>query len=280
MGWEGHTVGIADPRQKQEAVRKAVGLLGESAALCRAAGLTVSIVSGGGSSDYRIAAGLGLLTEVQAGGAILCDDEDLRERCYAFHNNGSGLKAIGAAFSYKTTGFNLRMTEFQGALLLAQMTRLEEQTRTRDENARYLTAMLKEIPGVLPARIYQGCTRNAYHLYMLRYRKEQFAGLPRARFLKALAAEGIPASGGYSPLNKQPFIKEVLQSRGYQRLFSKERLKQWDEQNQCPANDQLCEQAVWFTQSMLLGPRRDMEQIAEAIRKIQASAAELNRGGA
>jgi D-serine deaminase-like pyridoxal phosphate-dependent protein len=73
MGWEGHTVGIADPRQKQEAVRKAVGLLGESAELCRAAGLTVSIVSGGGSSDYRIAAGLGLLTEVQAGGAILCD---------------------------------------------------------------------------------------------------------------------------------------------------------------------------------------------------------------
>jgi len=214
------------------------------------------------------------------GGAILCDDEDLRERCYAFHNNGSGLKASGTAFSYKTTGFNLRMTEFQGALLLAQMTRLEEQTRTRDENARYLTSMLKEIPGVLPARMYQGCTRNAYHLYMFRCRKEQFAGLPRARFLKALAAEGIPASGGYSPLNKQPFIKEVLQSRGYQRLFSKERLKQWEEQNQCPANDQLCEQAVWFTQNMLLGPRRDMEQIAEAIRKIQASAAELNRSGA
>jgi dTDP-4-amino-4,6-dideoxygalactose transaminase len=214
------------------------------------------------------------------GGAILCADENLWERCYAFHNNGSGLKAIGTAFSYKTTGFNLRMTEFQGALLLAQMTRLEEQTRTRDENARFLTSMLKEIPGVLPARMYQGCTRNAYHLYMLRYRKEQFAGLPRARFLKALAAEGIPASGGYSPLNKQPFIKEVLQSRGYQRLFSKERLKQWEEQNQCPANDQLCEQAVWFTQNMLLGPRRDMEQIAEAIRKIQASAAELTRGGA
>jgi dTDP-4-amino-4,6-dideoxygalactose transaminase len=125
--------------------------------------------------------------------------------------------------------------------------------------------------------MYPGCTRNAYHLYMSRYRKEQFAGLPRARFLKALAAEGIPASSGYTPLNTQPFIKEVLRSRGYQRLFSKERLRQWEEQNQCPANDQLCEQAVWFTQNMLLGPRRDMEQIAEAIRKIQASAAELAR---
>jgi D-serine deaminase-like pyridoxal phosphate-dependent protein len=73
MGWEGHAVGIQDPVQKLQAVRQAVGLLGRTAELCRAAGLPVPIVSGGGSSDYRIAAGLGLLTEVQAGGAILCD---------------------------------------------------------------------------------------------------------------------------------------------------------------------------------------------------------------
>jgi D-serine deaminase-like pyridoxal phosphate-dependent protein len=73
MGWEGHAVGIQDPAQKLQAVRKAVGLLGETAGLCRAAGLEVRIVSGGGSSDYRIAAGLGTLTEVQAGGAIFCD---------------------------------------------------------------------------------------------------------------------------------------------------------------------------------------------------------------
>jgi D-serine deaminase-like pyridoxal phosphate-dependent protein len=73
MGWEGHAVGIQDQAQKLQAVRQAVGLLGETAALCRAAGLSVSIVSGGGSSDYRIAAGLGVLTEVQAGGAIFCD---------------------------------------------------------------------------------------------------------------------------------------------------------------------------------------------------------------
>ena len=55
--------------------------------------------------------------------------------------------------------------------------------------------------------MYDGCTRNAYHLYMFRYDKEKFAGLPRAKFLKALAAEGIPCSGGYSPLNKEPFLK-------------------------------------------------------------------------
>ncbi len=209
------------------------------------------------------------------GGAILFNNEDTRERAYAFHNNGSGLKFIGANFGYASSGANLRMTEFQAALLLQQMTRLDLQAKTRSENAKYLTSMLKEIPGIAPARSYDGCTNNAFHLYMLRYNPQAFGGLTREKFLKAMAAEGIPCSGGYSPLNSQEFLKNAVNSRGFKRLFSEKRLKQWAEQNHCPANDKLCTEAVWFTQNMLIGPRRDMDQIAEAVRKVQRSAGEL-----
>ena len=209
------------------------------------------------------------------GGAILSNDEDLRERCYAFHNNGSGLKYIGTSFTYNSSGANLRMTEFQGALLMAQMTRIEAQARTRTENALYLTSLLKEIPGIAPARMYDGCTRNAYHLYMFRYDKARFADLPRPVFLKALAAEGIPAASGYTPLNTQPFLRNALASRGYQRLFPEKVLAEWRERTRCPVNDRLCEEAVWFTQTMLLAPRGAMDRIAEAVRKIQTHAAEL-----
>jgi dTDP-4-amino-4,6-dideoxygalactose transaminase len=136
--------------------------------------------------------------------------------------------------------------------------------------------MLGEIPGILPERIYDGCTRNAYHLYMFRYKQEAFGGgLARARFLKALSAEGVPCSAGYGQLNLEPFIKNTVNSRPYQALFSKERLARWDEQNNLPQNAQLTTEAVWFTQNMLLGPRSDMEQIAEAIKKIQAHASGL-----
>jgi len=69
----------------------------------------------------------------------------------------------------------------------------------------------------------------------------------------------------------------VLESRGYKKLFSAARLKQWQEQNRCPQNDKLCTEAVWFTQNMLLGSRGDMDQIAEAIRKIQAHAGEISK---
>jgi dTDP-4-amino-4,6-dideoxygalactose transaminase len=209
------------------------------------------------------------------GGAILTNDEILLEKCFAFHNNSRGRKTVGTDFSYGGSGLNLRLTEFQGALLLAQMTRLEAQAKLREQNAQYLTSILREIPGILPARSVEGCTRNAYHLYMLRYRKENFAGLPRATFLKALRAEGIPASGGYSPLNKEPYLKSTFNSRGYQEIYTRDRIFRWEETNHCPENDRLCEEAVWFTQNMLLGGRSEMEQIAEAVRKIHAHASGL-----
>jgi dTDP-4-amino-4,6-dideoxygalactose transaminase len=209
------------------------------------------------------------------GGAILTGDEDFYERSYTFHNNGSGLKVPGHNFAYSGTGDNRRMVEMEAALLLQQMTRLEEQSKRRTANALYLTSLLKEIPGITPARMHSGCTRNAYHLYMFRYQETEFADLPRTTFLKALAAEGIPASRGYLPLNKEPFLQVALESKAYKKLFPEHVLRNWNERNQCPANDRLCGEAVWFTQNMFLGTKSDMDQIAEAIRKIKKHAGDL-----
>jgi dTDP-4-amino-4,6-dideoxygalactose transaminase len=112
---------------------------------------------------------------------------------------------------------------------------------------------------------------------MFRYDKEAFAGAERRQFLKALSAEGVPGAGGYTPLNKEPFLAKVLASRHYQRVYGEARLKSWRERNECPVNERLCREAVWFTQTMLLGTERDMDQIAESIRKIQANAADLKK---
>ena len=212
------------------------------------------------------------------GGAILTNNDEWADKAYSFHNNCRSRQTTSNDFVYKSSrGGNLRMTEFQAAILLAQMTRLEDQMKTREQNADYLRGLLKEIPGILPARMYDGCTRNAYHLFMYRYQKEHFAGLPRKQFLEALKAEGVDCNAGYGRLNKEPFIKSSLASRSWQRLFPAETLAKWEERTECPANDKLSEEAAWFTQSTLLGPRSDMDQMAEAIRKIQKHAAELAR---
>jgi dTDP-4-amino-4,6-dideoxygalactose transaminase len=209
------------------------------------------------------------------GGALISNDEQLYETARSFHDAG---RSHGRApQEYVMNGANLRMTDFQAAILLAQLSRLEQQSRVREGNARYLTSLLSEIPGIAPARMYEGATRNAYHLYMFRYDPAKFAGLSRDKFLNALSAEGIPCSGGYRPLNRESFLQSTFQSRTWKRLYSEEELRSWRERNQCPRNDQLCAEAVWLTQNMLIGPKEDMDQIAEAIRKIGRRATDLAR---
>ncbi len=209
------------------------------------------------------------------GGAVVSASADLIEICKSFHNQGRG--ALNAGMSYVRNGDNRRLTEFQGALLLAQLTRLEEQASSREQNAEYLAKMLREIPGIAPAKMYEGCTRNAYHLFMFRYDANHFSGLARERFIKALRAEGVPCSAGYTPLNKEPFMKNTLHSRAFRYIYSPKVIAELEGRNQCPENDKLCQEAVWFTQNMLLGTRPDMDQVAGAIRKIQRQASLLAR---
>ena len=208
------------------------------------------------------------------GGAVMTDRDDLVELIYSFHTNGitrDGKRGPG----YFENGANLRMTEFQGALLLEQLTRVEAESQIREQNAAYLTERLEAIPGIHPAKGYDGTTRNAYHLYMFRYDPEAFSGMPRSRFQEALRAEGVPTYSGYTPLNKQPFLKETLYSRGYLNVYGKETIDDYFNRIECPENDRLCTEAVWLLQNMLLGPRSDMEDIANAIEKIHANAKEL-----
>jgi perosamine synthetase len=211
------------------------------------------------------------------GGAVLTNDDQFSEVCYNFHNQGRARQVSGYNFTYSgTRGSNLRLSEFQGSLLVAQMSRVVEQSNRRNENALYLSKLLCEIPGIKPAKLYDGATRSAYHLYMFRYDKAQFAGLDRAKFMAALSAEGVPCSSGYGVMNKDAYVSGLATNKHFLKIYGEKKMKEWLEQNHSlPQNDKLCEQAVWFTQTMLLADRSAMDGIAEAIRKIQKHAGEL-----
>ncbi len=213
------------------------------------------------------------------GGALLTSDETLFERAYAFHNNGGRRSRRPEQAPHGHAGANLRLTEFQAAILSSQMTRLEEQQARRDANAAYLAAQLAAVDGLRPAALYPGVTRSAYHLFMMRYDAARFGGLPRARFLEALRAEGVPASGGYAPLTRDPDVVATLASPSFTRIYGKKALADRAARSACPVNDRLCDEAVWLTQTMLLGTRQDMDDIVAAVRKVQAHGARLAQHG-
>lgn len=208
------------------------------------------------------------------GGAIITNDDMFAKNAYNFHNQSRGNDDENSSYR-STRGTNLRMTEFQGRLLTEQMSRLPEQANLRSLNAQYLTELLNDIPGISPAKLYPGVTQSAYHLYMFRYDGNEFAEMPRSRFLEALSAEGVPCSSGYGMMNKEHYVKDLAKNRHYLNLYGKATMQDWLESSGCPQNDQLCEQAVWFGQSILLGTKKDMDQIAEAILKIRSHAGEL-----
>jgi len=210
------------------------------------------------------------------GGAITTNDEEFIKACYRFHNQGMGPAAATYGTGEGTRGTNGRLTEFQANLLLAQLTRFEAQSIKRTQNAAYLTKLLNEIPGISPAKLYDGVTNVSYHLYMFRYDKTHFDGMSRQRFMEALRAEGISSSTGYGHLNKDAYVTGLAQNKHFLKIYGEKTMKQWIERNHCPQNDKLTdEESLWFTQNMLLGTTRNMEQIAEAMRKIQKNANDL-----
>lgn len=203
------------------------------------------------------------------GGMVITDDARLAERCWSVHN--CGRVRDGAWYQHEVLGANFRMTQWQAAILLAQLRNFEEQARAREENGVYLSERLAEIGGFEPQRRDAWVTRHGYHLFIARYNRQAFQDLPREVFLRALQAEGIPCSPGYTPLYRMNAIKDGIARL---RRFTGGRAD--DSLPDCPATERACaEEGVWFAQTMLLGARKDMDDIAEAVIKIKHNLGEL-----
>jgi dTDP-4-amino-4,6-dideoxygalactose transaminase len=205
------------------------------------------------------------------GGIVITDDDRLAEACRSIQN--CGRVPEGLWYEHHVIGGNYRLGEFQGAILNCQLERLEDQTNTRDANGRYLASRLSTLPGVHPQARPPGCTRHSYHLFMLRIDARGF-GAPRGAVLDALRAEGIPCSAGYAvSLPQQPLFRD--RAFGPYLPAASERLDY--ARTRCPASDLLCrEQAVWLEQSLFLGPREDMDDIARAFEKVYEHRAALS----
>jgi len=208
------------------------------------------------------------------GGAVTTNSDELADRCLAYHNCGRATGTFKGSGCF-SRGTNYRMMHYAAALLRQQIDKLVTETKRRQENADYLTAGLKEIPGIQPVRLPKD-SRAVWHLYAFRYDAARFNGLPRGTFIKALHAEGIPCSGGYHEQYYDGLLDEAINSRGFQRLFSAERLKAYrDSFQELKGNKQVCETTVGMFQTLLLADRSDMDHIVEAVRRIQAHSAAL-----
>ena len=237
-------------------------------------GQKVGALGTAGSFSFQLAKNM----TAGEGGIVVTNDFDIAELCESYL--WSGRKKGRPWYEFHRLGWNYRITEFKAALLLVQLARLEEQNARRMDNARYLSEALSEIDGLKVQRWDERATKHSWHIYMIRYDPERFDGMPRARFLEALNAEGIPCFTGYTfPLYANPlFVNKEFLGHGapvspiYQDIdFTAYREK-------CPVTERACyDESVWLEHRLLLGTHKDMDDIAAGFRKVKENLAELKK---
>ena len=205
------------------------------------------------------------------GGMIISNDDGFERQARSVHDCG---RMPGEWFySHFSYGSNYRLSEWQGAILTAQLGRLDEQTRRRHQNARFLDRELSKIPGITPQKLDERCTRNGQYAYIFHVDRKQFAGISTERFIAAMNAEGIPNQASYPPLHELDMFRNGEYRKrlsGAQATAEHAFLKQ-----SFPHTQRAAWETVWIPQPALLGDEADMHEIVAAIRKIQANAKEL-----
>jgi dTDP-4-amino-4,6-dideoxygalactose transaminase len=200
------------------------------------------------------------------GGALITNDEALRARAWEYVDCG---RVEGEHWYHHTSaGSNLRMTEWQGALLRAQTRRFPGQHRLREERAAQLDEALEAIPGLRPQGGDPRIDSRAYYAYIIHYDPAEFGGMPLAGFEAALAAEGIEFGGCYPSLNRLELFRESRFGPRHRATapaidYAAQRL---------PRAEAAAANTVWLDHPMLLAEPEDVLDIARAMERIQRHA--------
>ncbi len=207
------------------------------------------------------------------GGIMTTNDDRLRELLGSLRNIGNpiypGARCIQSG--------NYRMTEFQAAILIAQLSRLNEQIELREQNVLYMESKIKDIEGIQVLYRNKKITKQAYFRWMLKYIPEEWEMVPLEIFIKALQAElenSVECGRPYVPLDNSPLY------RPYSKNTHKLSEEYWKAINPSRFNIPVCrrayeKEAFGFFHPVLLTDRESCDNIVNALVKLRENKKEL-----
>jgi perosamine synthetase len=138
------------------------------------------------------------------GGMVLTDDDVLAETCRSLRNL---CFQSGKRFIHERLGWNLRMTNLQAALGLAQLERLDEFVHRKRVMGSIYTQHLQGVPGLqLPLKS-TDYADNIYWVYGVLLEKS--TGLTVASVMEQLATMGVGTRPFFYPMHLQPALKKI-----------------------------------------------------------------------
>ena len=196
------------------------------------------------------------------GGLLLCNEKDLGKWLFGTcGQSGSQIKKISKHRNME--GWNYRMTEFQAAILIAQLKKAKKQKKIRQINAKYLEESLNKINGleVIPSEPDQN-----YYSFMFKYNKEYFKGVPKQKFEQALVAEGLTkmfcSPGNQEPVYRSPYFYDNNKQR--KNIY-------------CPVAEKAYEEEALGISGVdvLLGNKENLQNITDIFNKVNDNIDEL-----
>jgi len=152
------------------------------------------------------------------GGAVVTGDPDLAERLRMLRNHGIDRSALershssaGWAYDIRYLGRNYRMTDFQAALGISQMEKLDRFLGRREVLAQRYNAALRDLPGiVLPFS--KPMVRHAWHLYTV-----LLDGMDRDHFFTRMREHSIGVNVHYIPIYRFSYYRRrfKISPRGF-----------------------------------------------------------------
>lgn len=198
------------------------------------------------------------------GGVVVTNSNSIYEKAVTIHDCGRNPNS--KKYEPELSSLNFRMSAISAGILLPQFETIEGDIKLRSKNAKLLDESLNQIEGIEPLGIHKDVTIHSRHLYILRYKKNQFLKLSRKILISALLKEGLPVSSGYRPLHLQ--LDRTIQFENYPWIDREKYFNVELENAEKAAN----EEALWLPHNILLGSEELLESIFQAFEKVRENA--------
>jgi dTDP-4-amino-4,6-dideoxygalactose transaminase len=163
-------------------------------------------------------------------------------------------------------GWNYRITEWQAAVLLAQLERLPEQVSRRNANIAHLERRVASIEGVSTLLQQEAMTTKSGYGVVLRYDEKAWDGLSRDKFAWALYKEGMRIEAAfYEPVYRSKLFpwKDAPVAVDYSAT-------------RCPVAERAAyNEMIWLPHDIFLGEASDIDELCDGIEKVRANLGEL-----
>lgn len=147
------------------------------------------------------------------GGAIISNNKNIIKKINLLRNHGVIRSKKFKPWEYKMIylGFNYRLTDFQSALGLSQLSKINKFLKRRKQIAKLYDYAFKNIKNIEIPNIKKDY-EHAYHLYPLKIDFEKF-NIKKENFFKKLKKNKINLQVHYIPIHLQPFYKKKFKTK-------------------------------------------------------------------